>query len=136
MSRRRDVAEFNKKMPGKPGIVKKVKNVSTCGNSFPFFSSSSYLLLLLLLLCLPFYFYDTFGESIENFFRSFRLSLTIAGLKCFFLRGRQRKCWIDNVCQCQNCSQWPPGEKTGKGSMLNRTSCPSDHLIDEGTEPN
>ena len=26
---------------------------------------------------------------------------------------------------CQNCSQWPPAEKTGRESLLNRLSCPS-----------
>ena len=35
-------------------------------------------------------------------------------------RGRQRKCWTDNVksghpCPCQNRSQWPWAEKTGRG---------------------
>ena len=27
-------------------------------------------------------------------------------------------------CQCRNCSQGPPAEKTGRGSLLNRPSCP------------
>ena len=44
-------------------------------------------------------------------------------------RGRQRKFGMHNVTewtslQCQNCSQWPPVEKTGRGSLPNRSSCP------------
>ena len=27
-------------------------------------------------------------------------------------------------CPCQNCSQGPPAEKSGRGSLLNRPSCP------------
>ena len=27
-------------------------------------------------------------------------------------------------CLCQNCSRWPPAEKTGRESVLNRLSCP------------
>ena len=26
-------------------------------------------------------------------------------------------------CPCQNCSQWSPAEKTGRGSLVNRPSC-------------
>ena len=35
---------------------------------------------------------------------------------------------------CQNCSQGLPAEKTGRGSLLNRPSCPPDDLIGQGTE--
>ena len=44
--------------------------------------------------------------------------------------GRQRKRWMDNIkvcghpCPCQNCLQGPPAGKTGRGSLLNRPSCP------------
>ena len=37
-------------------------------------------------------------------------------------------------CPCQNCSQGPPGEKIGRGSLLNRSSCPPDEQIVQGTE--
>ena len=37
---------------------------------------------------------------------------------------------------CQNCSQWPPAEKTGGGTLLNCPSCPSDDPIGQGTELN
>ena len=37
-------------------------------------------------------------------------------------------------CPCQNCSQGPPAEKNGRGSLLKRPSCSSDHLIGQGTE--
>ena len=30
------------------------------------------------------------------------------------------------------CSQWPPAEKTGRGSLLNHFSCPPDHPISQG----
>ena len=36
-------------------------------------------------------------------------------------------------CPCQNCSQQPP-TKTGRGCLLNRTSCPPDDPIAQGTE--
>ena len=39
-------------------------------------------------------------------------------------------------CPCQSCSQEPPAEKTGRGSLLNRPSCPPDVPVDEGTELN
>ena len=32
-------------------------------------------------------------------------------------------------CPRQNCSRWPPAEKTGRGSLLNRPSCPPDDPI-------
>ena len=41
-----------------------------------------------------------------------------------------------HLCPCQNCSQWPPGEKTGRGSMPNRPSCPPDDPIGQGAELN
>ena len=57
-------------------------------------------------------------------------------------RGRQRKCWMDNVKEWtsppahgQSCSQRLPAEKTGRGSLLNRPTCPPDDPIGQGTEP-
>ena len=35
---------------------------------------------------------------------------------------------------CQNCSQGPPAEKTGRRSLLNRPSSPSDDPVGQGTE--
>ena len=37
-------------------------------------------------------------------------------------------------CLCQNCSHWPPAEKTGRGSLLTRPSCPPDDPVGQGTE--
>ena len=37
---------------------------------------------------------------------------------------------------CQNCSQGPHAEQTGRGSLLNRPSCPPDDPIGQGTELN
>ena len=37
-------------------------------------------------------------------------------------------------CQCQNYSQWPPAQKSGRGSLLNRPSCPPDDPVGQGTE--
>ena len=39
-------------------------------------------------------------------------------------------------CPCQNCLQGPPAEKTRRGSLPNRFSCPPDDPIAEGTELN
>ena len=39
-------------------------------------------------------------------------------------------------CHCQNCSQWPPVEKTGRGSVLNLPLCPPDDPVGQGTELN
>ena len=39
-------------------------------------------------------------------------------------------------CPCQNCSQPSPTEKTGRGPLLNRPSCPPDDPIGKGTELN
>ena len=36
-------------------------------------------------------------------------------------------------CPCQNCSQGPPAEKTGRGSLLNCPSCFPDDPTDQGT---
>ena len=41
---------------------------------------------------------------------------------------------VDIHCPCQNCSLRPPAEKTGRESLLNRTSCPPDDLIGNETE--
>ena len=37
---------------------------------------------------------------------------------------------------CQSCSPGPPAEKSGRGSRLNRPSCPPDDPIGQGTEMN
>ena len=37
-------------------------------------------------------------------------------------------------CLCWNCSQGPPAENTGKGSLLNHPSCPLDDPVGQGTE--
>ena len=54
--------------------------------------------------------------------------------------GRRNAGWItsksDHPCPCQNCSQGPPAEKTGRGSLLNRSSCTPDDPISRGTELN
>ena len=39
-------------------------------------------------------------------------------------------------CPCQRCSQGPPAEKTGRGSLLNHPSCPYDDSIGQGTKLN
>ena len=41
-----------------------------------------------------------------------------------------------HICPCQSCSQEPPAEKTGRGALLNRPSCPPDDPIGQGTELN
>ena len=64
--------------------------------------------------------------------------------KCWMAHGWQRKCWMDNIkerkylntCPCQNCSQGPPVEKTGRGFLLNRPLCPHDDPFVQGTELN
>ena len=45
-------------------------------------------------------------------------------------QGQQRKCWMD-IKDWRSlpvpellASRWPPAEKTGRGSLLNRPSCP------------
>ena len=52
--------------------------------------------------------------------------------------GRGNAGWTTSksghICQCQSCSQWPLAEKTGRGSLLNRPSCPPDDAIVHGTE--
>ena len=54
--------------------------------------------------------------------------------------GRGNAGWTTSksghCCPCQNCSQWPPAEKTGIESLLNRPSCPPDDPIGQGTELN
>ena len=35
---------------------------------------------------------------------------------------------------CQNFSQWPPSDKTGRGSLLNRPSCFPNDPTGQGTE--
>ena len=39
-------------------------------------------------------------------------------------------------CPSQNRSQWPPAEKTGRGSLLNRPSCPPGDQIGQEIELN
>ena len=41
-----------------------------------------------------------------------------------------------HTCPCLNCSQGPPAEKTGRGSLLNRPSCPPNVPVNQGTELN
>ena len=53
--------------------------------------------------------------------------------------GRQRKYWIvikEWTSLPMNCSQWPPTENNRRGSLLNRSSCPRDDPIGQGTELN
>ena len=42
---------------------------------------------------------------------------------------------IWHSCLIQKWSQWLAAEKTGRGSLLNRPSCPTDYPIGQGTEP-
>ena len=56
-------------------------------------------------------------------------------------RDRRRKSgWTTSksghICPCQNYSQGPPAEKTGRGSLLNRPSCHLDDSMGQGTELN
>ena len=41
-----------------------------------------------------------------------------------------------HICPCHNCSQEPPAQKTGRGSLLNRPSCPPDDSISQRAELN
>ena len=53
--------------------------------------------------------------------------------------GRGNAGWTTSnahLCPCQNCSQGPRAEKTGRGSLLNCPSCPPDDPISQGTEVN
>ena len=54
--------------------------------------------------------------------------------------GRGNAGWTSSKsghpCLCQNCSQWPPSEKTGRGSELNRPSCAPDDPIGQGNDLN
>ena len=47
--------------------------------------------------------------------------------------GRRNAGWTTpksgHPCPCQTCSQGPPAEKTGRGILLNRPSCPLDDPI-------
>ena len=56
------------------------------------------------------------------------------------MAGRGNAGWTTSKnrhpCPCQNCSQGPPAEKTGRGSLLNRLSCLFDDPIGLGTELN
>ena len=49
--------------------------------------------------------------------------------------GRGNSGWTTSK-SCQNCSKWPPAEKTGKGSLLDHPSCPPpsspDNLVGQG----
>ena len=42
--------------------------------------------------------------------------------------------WTSSLCQ--NHSQGPPTEETGRGSLLNCLSCPHDDPVSQGTELN
>ena len=48
--------------------------------------------------------------------------------------GRTSKC--GHPCLCQSCTQEPPAEMTGRGSLLNRPSCSPDDPVVQGDEPN
>ena len=52
--------------------------------------------------------------------------------------GRGNAGWTSSKsgypCPFQNCSQWPPAEKSGRGSLLNRPSRPPDDPIGRETE--
>ena len=52
--------------------------------------------------------------------------------------GRGNVSWTTSKsrhpCPCQMRSQGPPAEKTGRGSLVNRPSCPPDDPISQGTE--
>ena len=52
--------------------------------------------------------------------------------------GRGKAEWTTSKsahpCLCQNCSQGPPAEKTGRGSRLNRPSYPPGDPVGHGTE--
>ena len=54
--------------------------------------------------------------------------------------GKESAGWIPpksgHLYSCQNCSQCPPAEKTGRGSLINRLSSPPDNPINQGTELN
>ena len=56
------------------------------------------------------------------------------------LVGRGNAGWTtsksEQPCPCQNCSQGPSAEETGRGSRLNPPSCPPDDPISQGTELN
>ena len=39
-----------------------------------------------------------------------------------------------HLCPCQNCSRWPPAEKTGRGSLLNCPLFPPDDPFGQGME--
>ena len=56
------------------------------------------------------------------------------------MAGRQNAGWTTSKsghpCQCQNCSQGPPAEETGRRSLLNHPPCPSDDPVGQGTELN
>ena len=49
--------------------------------------------------------------------------------------GRRNAGWTTSKsghpCPCQNCSPGPPAEKTSRGSLLNRPSCPSDDPVSQ-----
>ena len=51
--------------------------------------------------------------------------------------GRENAGWTilnsGHSCPCQNCSQGPPSEQAGRGSLLNRPSCPPDEPIGQVT---
>ena len=54
--------------------------------------------------------------------------------------GRENAGWAKSknghISLCQNWSQGPPVEKTGRGTLLNRPSCHPDDTVGEGVELN
>ena len=56
-------------------------------------------------------------------------------------RGRQRKCWVDNIKERTSLPipellTWPLAEESGRGALLSRSSCPPDDTIGQETEVN
>ena len=54
--------------------------------------------------------------------------------------GRGNAGWMTSksghLHPCRNCSQGPPAEKTGRGSLLNHPPCPPDDPVNQGMELN
>ena len=61
----------------------------------------------------------TSWQTLQNQPADFRAPLKVGEA----VVGRENAGWTtskrEHPCPCQNCSQWPPGERTGRGSLLN-----------------
>ena len=75
-------------------------------------------------------FYTQTATPKLSFRAPWRVDDTVAGR----LNARWTTSKSGQPCQCQNCSQGPPAEKTGRGSLRNHPSCPHDDPISQGTE--